>query len=287
MRYRTLGRTGLRVSEVGYGGAPIGIPHYNEVWDPRGDAETRSVIDAIRHAVEVGYNYFDTAPSYGDGRSEELMGMALEGLRPRVHVATKTAWKDRTAEQLVASAEASLRRLRTDYLDVLQFHGNTGYAFTPEDFRWVMEGGPMEAYQQLKRAGKVRFIGITCEEPSSLRPFLETGLFDVIQIKYNIIHQGAWHNALRWAREANVGVVTMRPLTSGIFQKLMRWASPGIDEQVDLNALALSFILSDPAVSTAIVGARRSSEVDANNALSDDTSRRIDLDWLQERKVQA
>src|SRR5262249_51265683 len=112
MRYRMLGRTGLRVSEVGCGGAPIGIAHYNEVWDPYGDAETRSVIEAFRHAVDLGYNYFDTAPSYGDGRSEELMGLALSGLRSRVHVATKTAWK-RTKEQTIQSVEDSLRRLRT------------------------------------------------------------------------------------------------------------------------------------------------------------------------------
>src|SRR6266542_3998707 len=178
MQYRRLGRSGLHVSEVGCGGAPIGIPNYNEVWNPHGNAETRSVIEAIRHAVDTCYNYFDTAPSYGEGRSEEVMGIALEGRRERVHVATKTAWKNRTKEQLLASAEGSLRRLRTDYLDVLQFHGNTGYAYTAEDFRWVMECGPMDAYQQLKREGKIRFVGITCEEPSSLRPFLETGLFD-------------------------------------------------------------------------------------------------------------
>jgi len=287
MQYRQLGRTGLQVSEVGCGGAPIGIPNYNEVWNPHGDEETRSVIEAIRHAVDTGYNYFDTAPSYGEGRSEEVMGIALEGRRERVHAATTTEWTTRTKEQLLASAEGSLRRMRTDYLDVLQFHGNTGYPFAAEDFRWVIECGPMDAYQQLKRDGKIRFISITCEEPSSLRAFLETGLFDVIQIKYNIIHQGAWHNALKWAAEFDVGVVTMRPLTSGIFQKLMRWARPDIEQLVDLNALALTFILSDPRVSTAIVGARRVSEIDANNALSDATDRRIDLDWLQERKVPA
>jgi aryl-alcohol dehydrogenase-like predicted oxidoreductase len=287
MQYRMLGRTGLRVSEVGCGGAPIGIPNYNEVWDPHGDAETRSVIAAFRHAVEVGYNYFDTAPSYGEGRSEELMGLALEGLRSRVHLATKTAWKGRSKEQILQSVEGSLRRLCTDHLDVIQFHGNTGYPYTPDDFRWIMESGPMDAYRQLQREGKVRFLGITCEEPVSLRPFLDTGLFDVIQIKYNVIYQGAWHNAVQWAQAANVGVVTMRPLTSGIFQKLMRAAWPEIDRHVDLNALALNFVLSDPRVTTAIVGARRVSEIDANNALSDATHKRFDLDWFQERKVPA
>jgi aryl-alcohol dehydrogenase-like predicted oxidoreductase len=245
------------------------------------------VIAAFRHAVEVGYNYFDTAPSYGEGRSEELMGLALEGLRSRVHLATKTAWKGRSKEQILQSVEGSLRRLCTDHLDVIQFHGNTGYPYTPDDFRWIMESGPMDAYRQLQREGKVRFLGITCEEPVSLRPFLDTGLFDVIQIKYNVIYQGAWHNAVQWAQAANVGVVTMRPLTSGIFQKLMRAAWPEIDRHVDLNALALNFVLSDPRVTTAIVGARRVSEIDANNALSDATHKRFDLDWFQERKVPA
>lgn len=285
MQYRALGRTGLKVSEIGCGGAPIGIPNYNEVWDPHGDAETRSTIDTLRHAVEVGYTYFDTAPSYGDGRSEELMGLALEGRRDRVHVATKTAWKGKSRDDVLESAEGSLRRLRTDHVDVLQFHGGTGYPYTAEDVRWIMEGGPMDAYQQLKRDGKVRFIGITCEEPATLRPFLETDLFDVIQIKYNVIHQSAWHYALRWAQDANVGVVVMRPLTSGIFQKLMRAARPDIEQYVDLNALALNFVLSDRRVTTAIVGARRVEEVDANGALSDATEQRLDLDWLQERKV--
>jgi aryl-alcohol dehydrogenase-like predicted oxidoreductase len=285
MQYRTLGRTGLRVSEVGCGGAPIGISNYNEVWDPHGDAETRSVIEAFRHAVDVGYNYFDTAPGYGEGRSEELIGLALDELRSRVAMATKTAWKGRTKEQIFQSVEGSLRRLRTDYLDVIQFHGGTGDPYMPDDFRWIMEGGPMDAFQQLKQEGKIRFVGITCEEPVSLRPFLDTGLFDVIQIKYNVIYQGAWHNALSWAQEANVGVVAMRPLTSGIFQKLMRAAWPAIEQHVDLNELALNFVLSDPRVATAIVGARRVSEIDANNALSDAVQKRFDLDWLQERRV--
>ncbi len=114
MRYRTLGRTGLRVSEVGCGGAPIGITNYNERWDPWAEAETRTTIEALRHAVDVGYNYFDTAPSYGKGRSEQLIGEALDGLRSRVYVATKTAWRERTREQVLESVADSLRRLRTD-----------------------------------------------------------------------------------------------------------------------------------------------------------------------------
>lgn len=283
MRYRTLGRTGLRVSEVGCGGAPLGIPHYNEVWDPWAAETTRTVIAALRHAIELGYNYFDTAPSYGDGRSEELVGEALAGRRDRVYLATKTAWQGKDRDWILRQVEDSLRRLRTDYVDVLQFHGGD---YTPEDFRWIMDGGPMDAYQQLQREGKVRFIGITAEEPVTLRPFIATELFDVIQIRYNIIYQAAWHNILPLARERDLGVVLMRPLSSGIFQKLLRAARPDIDRYLDLHAIALNYVLSDPNISTAIVGMRRIAEVEANNAISDAVEQRLNLDWLHERQVQ-
>lgn len=285
MRYRTLGRTGLRVSEVGIGGAPLGIADYVEAWAPDTPESERSVCDMIGRALDLGYNYIDTAPSYGRGRSEELIGRGLDGgLRSKVYLASKTAWQGLDKAAVLQSVETSLRRLRTDYLDVLQIHGDTGYAYTAEDFSWIMENGPMEAIQQLRDEGKVRFVGITCEEPVSLAQFLETSLFDVIQIKYNVLHQGAWHNVLPRAAELGVGVVVMRPLTSGIFQKLMRTARPDIEDLVDLNELALTFVLSDPAVSTAIVGTRRPAEVEGNNAISE-SGRRIDLGWLQDRRV--
>jgi aryl-alcohol dehydrogenase-like predicted oxidoreductase len=284
MRYRTLGRTGLRVSEVGCGGAPLGIPNYNEVWDPWAADTTRTAVEALRHAVELGYNYFDTAPSYGDGRSEELLGEALAGRRDRVYLAGKTEWKGKSKDDVLRRVEGSLRRLGTDHLDVLQFHGGD---YTPEDFRWITEGGPLDAYRQLQRDGTIRFIGVTAEEPVTLRPFLETDLFDVIQIRYNVIYQAAWHNILPLARERNVGVVLMRPLSSGIFQRLLRAARPDIDQYLNLHEIALNYVLSDPRVSTAIVGMRRVAEVEANNALSDATEKRLDLDWLHDRMVQA
>ncbi len=284
MQYRTLGRTGLQVSEVGFGGAPLGIPNYNELWDPWAQDTAKAVSDALHRALDLGYNYFDTAPSYGDGRSEELMGQALRERRQEIYLASKTEWKDKSRAWVIERAEGSLRRLQTDYLDVLQFHGGD---YSEEDFRSIMEDGPMDAYQQLKQAGKIRFIGITAEEPVTLRPFLLTGLFDVIQVRYNIIYQAAWHNILPLAWQLNVGVVVMRPLSSGIFQKLMRTAQPEIDQYLDLNELVLNYVLSDPNVSTAIVGMRRVSEVEHNNAISDAVDKRLDLDWLHERQVRA
>jgi aryl-alcohol dehydrogenase-like predicted oxidoreductase len=282
MRYRTLGRTGVRVSEVGCGGAPLGIPNYNERWDPWAEETAASVIAALHRAIDLGYNYFDTAPGYGDGRSEELMGQALAGHRADVFLATKSEWRGKDRDWVVARVESSLRRLRTDHVDLIQFHGDD---YLPDDVRWIMEHGPMDAYRQLQRDGKARFLGITAEEPVTLRPFIETGLFDVIQIRYNLIYQAAWHNILPLARERNIGVVLMRPLSSGIFQKLMHAARTDIDQYIDLSELALNYVLSDPNVTTAIVGMRRVSEVERNNALSDAVERRIDLDWLHERQV--
>lgn len=284
MRYRTLGRTGLSVSEVGIGGAPLGGENYIEKWSTTDTESVRSVHDMFYRALDLGYNYVDTAASYGNGRSEELIGESLEGgLRERVVLATKTAW-NLDKDGIVQSVEASLRRLRTDRVDVIQLHGDTGYAYTLDDYQWIMDG-PMQALQDLKDQGKVRFIGITCEEPTSLRPFIETDLFDVIQIKYNAINQGPFFNAIPMAKERNLGVVVMRPLTSGILQKLMRKARPDIESFIDLNELALNFVLSDPVVSTAIVGMRRSYEAERNNEISDDERKRIDVAWLQDRRA--
>lgn len=282
MQYRVLGRTGLTVSEIGLGGAPFGITNYNEVWDPWSEAAERSSLETIHAALDHGINYIDTAPGYGEGRSEELIGKVLGARRDAGFVATKTEWQGRTKAQVIERCEGSLRRLQTDYLDVLQLHGGD---YRPDDVDYILHGGPLDGLQALQQAGKVRFIGLTAEEPVTLRPFLATGLFDVVQIKYNLIYQAAWHNAIPEAQAAGCGIVLMRSLTSGIFQKLMRWADPEIDRRIDLHALALQYVLSDARISCALLGMRRAAEVLRNGAIADDTSRRIDLEWLHQRQV--
>ena len=112
MHYRRLGRTGLEVSEVGFGGAPAGLRNYIDAWEPDDEEAAQSIARTIRRAVELGINYFDTAPSYGAGRSEELVGQGLRGLRDRVYIATKTQARD--ADEVRRSVEQSLVRLATD-----------------------------------------------------------------------------------------------------------------------------------------------------------------------------
>lgn len=285
MQYRMLGRTGLRVSELGIGGAQIGLKNYMAPWDPASDASAAQIERMLDRALDLGYNYIDSAPGYGNGQSEEIIGRVAGRRRGEFTVATKTSastWAHGKAE-VKAEAEASLRRLRTNYVDVLQFHGGD---YRPEQVRHLLDDGPADAYRELREEGKVRFLGITAEEPVTLRPLIASGLFDVIQIRFNVIYQNAYHNILPEAQLAGLGVVVMRPATSGTFPKLLQAACPGIADQCDPYALALNFVLSAPQVSVAIVGTRTIEEVEANNRLSDDTARRLDLDWLHQRYVQ-
>src|SRR6266542_4540007 len=161
MRYRTLGRTCLRVSEIGFGGAPAGIPHYIEPWDTGAPEERASVVRAVQRGLDLGLNYLDTAPGYGGGVGEEIYGEAICGRRREVVLATKTGARD--PESIVRSVEESLRRLGTDYLDVLQFHGGW---YSPEDVAKIVDQGGLEAYQRLRAEGKVRFLGFTAEGPT-------------------------------------------------------------------------------------------------------------------------
>src|SRR5712691_9589209 len=161
MQYRTLGRTGLRVSEVGFGGAPAGIPHYIEAWDPTARDERDSVVRAIRRGLDLGLNYLDTAPGYGAGQGEEIYGEAIAGRRDEVVLATKTGARDPAG--ILQSVERSLRRLGTDHVDLLQFHGGW---YPPDEVEKILDQGGLETFRRLREQGKVRFLGFTAEGPS-------------------------------------------------------------------------------------------------------------------------
>jgi aryl-alcohol dehydrogenase-like predicted oxidoreductase len=285
MQTRTLGRTGLQVSEIGFGGAPAGIADYLEPWDPAGAVETESLVSAIHRAIDLGLNYFDTAPGYGDGAGEALFGRALAGRRDRAILATKTGARD--AEGIRRSVEASLRRLQTEVIDVLQFHGGW---YPPEDVERILGEG-LAVYQALRDEGKVRFLGFTAEGPSGgVSKLIATGAFDVLQVRYNLLYQHTCDHVndagvMREAEARGMGIVTMRTLTSGIFQKLMRQEFPDAMAPAELDRLCLRYVLSNPLVDVAIVGMRRAAEVEANAALSDDASARLDLVALHHRQT--
>ena len=188
MHYRILGRTGLCVSEVGVGGAQFGIPDYMGRWDPFTVNAQGQTTATIHRALSLGYNYFDTAPGYGDGRSEVMVGQALQGRREGVVVATKVSaglWGSPSA--IRDSVENSLRRLQVDVIDVIQFHG--GWYNKGED-SIILEQGGLATLERLREEGKVRYLGFTCEGPSGgVERLIASGAFDTMQVRYSLMFQ--------------------------------------------------------------------------------------------------
>ena len=287
MRARRLGRTGLTVSEIGFGGAPAGLANYLDSWDPASDEAAERIVQTVRRAVELGVTYFDSAPGYGRGRSEEMLGRGLHGHRDGVIVATKVTGDDADAVQ--RSVDESLRRLQVDRIDVLQYHG-TWYS---EELvqRMLGPGGALEGMQRARDEGLVRFIGFTTEGTSGpASTLIRTDAFDVLQVCYNLIFQHPYDPSRQAglmfeAADRDMGIVTMRSLTSGTFQRWLRAIDLEVERRVDLSHALLSFVLSNPLVGCALVGMRSPAEAEANVRASEDDRYRIDLDQLHNRYV--
>ena len=273
MQYRTLGRTGLRVSEIGYGGGRVG---------PGQDEE--SLIYMLHRALELGLNYIDTAPTYGSGFSETVIGKAIKGRRDECTVATKTEAFDSTG--IIAHVEGSLNRMQIDVIDVLQFHG--GWFYEGETNQ-ILDGGGLETYQRLRDQGKIRFIGFSADGPSSgVEKMIATGEFDVMQTHYNLMYQSTCdafgnHGVIPDAEAQEMGIVLMRSTTSGAFPKLMRQCFPKEMEGVDLDGFLLNYALSNPMVDTALMSLQSIEDVDWTNTVSDNVSARIDLREIHRR----
>lgn len=194
MEKRRLGRTGLQVSPVGFGGIPI-------IALSRDEAEK-----VVRYAYEKGINYFDTARAYGD--SEEKMGAALKDVRDQVVMATKT--HQRTRESAArAGLKQSLRNLQTDRIDLVQLHGI--------DSEEVLEKamgseGSLSALEEAKAQGKIDYIGITGHNPYVLAKAIETGKFDTVLVPLNILERRAIEKMIPLAKELDVGVVIMKAM---------------------------------------------------------------------------
>lgn len=277
-----LGRTGVMVSRLGFGGAPAGLTNYLEAYSPDDAAQRADMVAAIERAVARGITYFDTAPGYGDGASERIFGDALAGVTSPLFLATKIRPTDEDAR---ASVEPSLERLRRDQVDLVQLHGTT---YTTERADEILApGGLLSQLEALRDEGLIRFIGFTSEDnnPSVYR-FIKSGRFDVMQICYNLLFQHPYEptrpfGSLIEADAAGMGIVTMRTLTSGLFQKWVRRVNPG--DTFDYTAALMQFVLSNPVVDVALVGMRAPEMVDANVAICEDMAGRIDLDWMHQK----
>lgn len=285
--YRILGQTGMRVSAVGFGGSNIGILNYVTGEDRDSGAFRERARAALVEAVKIGINYFDTAPSYGDGRSETLYGEALEPYRGDIHIATKIAGVvGRTPEQYTEDLQQSLDRLKTDYADLLQVHGA---AWTEEAADTLIASCLPEWLKEQKAKGTIRHIGITAEAPSgALERLLKTGEYEVLQMAYNVIYQGACDyqrapfGVIPLARSLGMGVVTMRTATTGFIQKYMAAAFPDLDMDA-LSRHAIRFVVSTPEVDSALVGMKSVEEVHANWEIASNEANYLDLEELHNR----
>lgn len=290
MKHRTLGKSGISVSEIGLGLWAAG----GSEWGPTDD---REVLDAIDAALDVGVTFFDTSDVYGDGHSEELLGKAMEGRRDRFIVATKIGWRGfdgasrRTAysdvSKLIAGVESNLRRLRTDYVDVIQSH----ISFRDPTMEVFIEG-----FQRLAQAGKVRSYGLSTSDFSYIKAFNHDGKCATLQIDYSILNRTPESEILGYCKQNGIGVIVRGALGMGLLtgkfseqsafpegdfrrkwltdpdqnatfkQDLakVRELAPLAQEGRTLAQAALQFPLLHDAVTTVIPGAKNARQVHAN-----------------------
>ncbi len=236
MEYRILGKTGLNISRLGFGGIPI----------QKTDAEqTRKV---LHYLMEQGVNYIDTARGYTV--SEEYIGYALEGVRDRFVLATKSMARTKTAmEQDIA---VSLYKLRTDYIDLYQVHNPS-----PADLEQVMApGGALEALLEAKAAGKIGHIGVTLHSADLFAKAVEYDWVETIMFPYNIVEtQG--EECIAKCAQKNIGFIAMKPLAGGAIEDART---------------AIRFITANPAVSVVIPGMAEIPEAEQNLLAAQDTS---------------
>lgn len=312
MRYRPFGRTGLQVSAMGFGCWPMAGDRY-------GTIEDDEAIAAIHRALDLGVNCFDTAPGYGAGHSEEVLGRALGARRKDVILVTKcgiflppgakAAERDASRANILREIEASLRRLGTDFVDVLLVH-------------WPDPKTPLEetmrALEEVVQSGKARFVGVSNFTVEQMRACMAVRRIDVLQVGYHLFDRRMEREHFPYCAQHGIAVMGYGSLAHGLLTGAFTpettfepndWRAGGVafgqplfrgenfkrnvavaerlkqevaaPRGVPLSQIALAWVLRNPVISTALVGARTPAEVDANAAgaeleLSDEEVARIE-----------
>ena len=271
------------LSKLVFGGADIGLTNYMAIYDARSDANRAASIAAIRMAAELGINYFDTAPGYGAGLSEELMGEALSTVGSRFFLATKVSLA--APEGITASVKASLQRLQRDRIDLIQLHGSSNTE--PQLEQIFRKGGALDELKQLRGDGLVARIGFTTEDNNAgVYRLIESNEFDAMQIAYILLLQHPYEptrpfGSLFEARKRGMLVATMRTATSGIFQRWVQLVNPA--NTFDYTPALLQFVMSNKLVDVALVGIRTAEMARSCAEIWRNESGRIDVDQLWER----
>ena len=281
MQRKPLGQTDLEVSVLGFGAAPLG-DEYGTI--DEGEAER-----AVHFAIDRGINFLDTAPYYGRTLSEERLGKALGGRRQEVLIATKCSRYgmddfDFSAKRVEASIDASLRRLRTDYVDLYQIHD-----IEFGDLRQVIEEA-VPAARKVQQAGKARYIGITGLQLKALRRVAEAAPVDTIlsYARYNLMARDLDDLMTPFAKEQGIGLINASPLHLRVLTPLgaPEW-HPAASEVKEIGRkvvemceargkpapkVALRFCLDHPYISTTLVGLATVEQVRQNLEILDEIS---------------
>jgi aryl-alcohol dehydrogenase-like predicted oxidoreductase len=286
-----LGATGIEISRVGYGAWAIGGAGWWHAW---GDQDDEQSIEAIRRAVELGINWVDTAPIYGLGHSEEVVGRALQGLHDRPYVFTKASLYEKDGavahslkrDSIRREVEASLSRLQLDAIDVYQVHW-------PDPDEDVEEG--WATFAELKAEGLVRHIGVSNFDVAQLRRAQAIAPVETLQPPYSLIERAIEDEILPFAEQEGIGVVCYSPMASGLLSGAMsaeriaalpdndwrkhdpRFQEPELSRNLAIvarlqtvadrhdttaGAIAVAWTLRNPAVHGSIVGFRRPDQVE-------------------------
>lgn len=236
MEYVTLGKTGLKISRLGFGGIPI----------QRVDAQTTRTL--VENMVDKGINFIDTARGYTV--SEEYLGTALEGYRDKFVIATKSM--ARTKEGMAADINTSLNNLKTDYIDLYQVHNPS----LQELEQVIAPGGALEALLEAKAEGKIGHIGLTGHTLELFEKAVTLDWVETFMFPYNIVEtQGT--ELMKQCTEKNIGFIVMKPMAGGAIED---------------PSLAIRFICSNPDVTVVIPGMYDVSEIDCNLAAANNTA---------------
>jgi aryl-alcohol dehydrogenase-like predicted oxidoreductase len=292
LRTSRLGDTGLEITRVGFGAWAIGGGGWEFGWGPQEDEES---VAAIHRALDLGINWVDTAAAYGFGRSERVVGRALEGLAERPYVFTKASLLDDGTghvrhslkrDSILREAEARLRRLGVDAIDLYQIHW-------PDPEQDIEEG--WSALAELKEQGLVRHIGVSNFDVGQLRRIQSIAQVETLQPPYSLVDRAAQDEILPFAEREGIGVIVYSPMGSGLLTGAMtrqrieslptddwrardpRFTEPQLSGHLALaarvqavadrhgvspGAVAVAWTLRNPAVDGAITGFRRPSQVD-------------------------
>jgi len=307
MKYRMLGKTGLRVGVIGLG-TMVHAGHFG----PMKDEES---LGAIETALELGINFIDTSDAYGAGYSETLLGNALKGRRDKVILATKggnvmtgpnRGKRVFEPDYISRVMDESLQRLQTDYIDLYQLHNPT--------VEVIEKGAVWNVLERAKQAGKIRHYGVSINTMEEAIAAVKDGRAETIQVEYNLLAQEPAEKIFPLAEQANVGIIARVPLRRGILTGKMTVADEARFQGEDVRArsfkgeafakelakadqlrflvhgevrtfvqAALAFCIAHPAVSITIPGARNSAQMGENAAGADVEIPRADLDRIAER----